>query len=518
MNLSDISILGWIAEKGIVSEKGEPLNFYDRPFLLDILTDLNPNICVVACAQVGKSVTFSIKVLHAVKKLRFNVIYTFPSDSDVREFVVSKMNKIIVANKHEFQGMDSDNVERKEIDDRFLFFKGTISKTAPISTTADLLVHDEVSRSDQQAIQTYKSRTKASEYKGRWLFSNPTTERDELDLNWQKSDKKEWVVDCQHCKTSQYLTFPENIDFEKKQFKCKFCGEHITDEDRRNGRWEAQAEGKVSGYHISHLMCPWISAEDIIADSEGDPQYFNNFVLGLPYSPGDLSVTKSTILDIWTPKDITTGDYYLGVDVGNIKHYVLMSSKGIVKIGRFTAWNDLEDLIAFYKPKSGVIDAMPDSTASKHFVEKYPWMKMSYFQENNANPQTIVWWGENDKKGIVYSHRDRILDRLLTDMIEAKFLVGLQPDKEFNLFIKHFETLRRVKVINNKGIERYIWESTTGEDHYVFALLYAYLAQMGFGDGAFIPETYEEDYQFIGRDNVVGDIGVVLSYKEKYAE
>lgn len=102
MELSQASILGWIAEKSIVNERGEALDFYDRPFLLDILSDWNPNLCVVACAQVGKSVTFSLKVLYAVKYLRFNTIYTFPTDSDVKEFVTSKMNKIIQSNYSEF--------------------------------------------------------------------------------------------------------------------------------------------------------------------------------------------------------------------------------------------------------------------------------------------------------------------------------------------------------------------------------------------------------------------------------
>jgi len=53
------SILQWITECGIVNEKGEAFDFHDRPFLLDILTDFAPNIAVTACAQVGKSVTFS---------------------------------------------------------------------------------------------------------------------------------------------------------------------------------------------------------------------------------------------------------------------------------------------------------------------------------------------------------------------------------------------------------------------------------------------------------------------------
>jgi len=496
------SILHWLTNENIVSEKGEPFDYYDRPFLLDVLTDFSPQIVCCACAQVGKSVVFSIKALFAIKYLHFNAIYTMSSDSDVSEFVASKFNKIVQANHHEFDGMKTDNVGVKELNNRFIFFKGTNSETAAISTTADLLIHDEISRSNQIAIETYKSRIKASQYKGRWMFSNPGTERDELDLQWNKSDQKEWTITCPHCNDEHFLSFPESIDLEKKCYICRACKQPIADDVRRQGKWVAQNPGsKISGYHISHLMCPWITPEEIIDDSQGDPAYFNNFVLGKPYSPGDLSVSKTTILDLWTPKDLNTGNIFLGVDVGNIKHYVIRSERGLIKIGRFSAWSELDDLIAYWKPKSGVIDAMPDNTAAKHYVEKYPWMQMSFFMENNNNPQTIVWWGENDKKGIVYSHRDRILDRMLTDMIEAKWSIGCETDAEFRLYIKHYETLRREKVVNNKGIERYVWGSTTGEDHYVFADLYSYLAMQGAGSGVFYNENPEKE-SIISADNI----------------
>ena len=172
-------------------------------------------------------------------------------------------------------------------------------------------------------------------------------------------------------------------------------------------------------------MCPWISAEDVISDSQGDPAYFNNFVLGKAYSPGDLSVTKTTILDLWTPRDLDMGPRFMGVDVGNIKHYIVRSPKGIIAAGRFTSDEELETLIDFWKPTAGVIDAMPNTFLANYIVNKYPQFRMSFFQENNNNPQTLVWWGDGDKKGIVYSHRDRILDQFLMGMIEAKWLIGL---------------------------------------------------------------------------------------------
>lgn len=505
------SILQWLTECGVVSEKGDPFNYHDRPFLVDILTDFTPQIALMACAQVGKSVTFSLKTLFAVKHLHLNVIYTMPTDTFVSEFVASKFDKIVQMNSHEFSDMRGDNVQRKELNDRFIFFDGTESKTAGISTTADVLVHDEISRSNQPKIHQYRSRTKASKYKGRWLFSNPGTERDELDLEHQKSDQKEWMITCPACKDRHDLTFPDSIDLEREIYVCKACKAPISDDVRRQGEW-VDKTGKVwdgtlnpyfrvSGWRISHLMCPDISVREIVEDSKGDPAYFNNFVLGKAYSPGDLSVSKTTILDLWTPKDLRTPNIYLGVDVGNIKHYVVRSDKGLLKVGRFTKDSELDDIIKYWKPTSGVIDAMPNTTLSKYIVETYPFMQMSYFMENSNNPQLLVWWGEGDKKGIVYSFRDRILDQFLTAMIEAKWLIGVESDEMFRLYIKHFETLRREKVVNNKGIERYVWASTTGEDHFVFADLYSYLAMLGSGAGIFYGDSNQDKPSILGADN-----------------
>lgn len=521
----DMSIIAWILKNNVVSEKQEPLDFKDRLFLLDILTDWSQDLVIKKCAQIGGSVSFNLKALFAMIKYRWNILYTFPTDSDVNEFVSSKTNKILSANPQVFAGMNTDNIERKELNERFIYFKGTVSKTAAIMTTADLLIHDEASRSDQSVLETMKSRLKGADVtkgsiKGRWLFSNPTTEKDAIDIAWNQSDKKEWTITCEHCQAEQVLKWPDNINIEEKHYQCQICKKKIDDNTRRMGKWVAQRPGaKTSGYHISLLMACWIQAEEIIKDSEGDQEYFYNFVLGEPYSPGDIRVSRSTILDNWTPKSLDTGKYYLGVDVGNIKHFALGSDKGLIQVGRFSKWSDLDDMMKKYKPTL-VIDAMPDNTMSKYYVETYHNSNMSFFQENKNNPKTIVWWGEGNRQGIVYSNRNRVLDQMIDEILNAKILFGLASDSEIKNYLKHWETLRRIKKVDNRGIESYEWDSTTGEDHYVFATLYWYLAVLSGGSGLYIPEALRgaETKQLIGRDNVVGDIGEALAQANNWPE
>lgn len=533
-NLEDYSILAWVVKNQIRSEKGEVLDFHDRLFLLDILTDWSQEIAWKKCSQVGGSIVFNIKVFFALLKLGWNIIYTMPSDSDVEAFVKAKTNPLIRANQKVLGKLNSDAIYLKEVGDRFLHMAGTISKTAAISRSSDLNIHDEASRSDQATMNTYRSRLTSSKFKGTWWFSNPTTEKDILDEKWLKSDQKEWHVTCLGCKEEQVLTWPESIDKARECYQCKSCKKELAREERRLGRWINRDgvpwDGKVaggyrtSGWHTSHMMMLDVSARDILEVSDGDQEYFYNFVLGEPYNPGDLRVSRGTILDNWTPKDLSLGKHwFLGVDVGNVKHYVLGTELGVVKVGRFSQWSDLDDMMKMYDPAL-VIDAMPDNTMSKYYVETYPRALMSYFQDNKSNPQQIVWWGvdtgsqmvERNKNGIVYSNRNRIIDKMIDEIILGRILFGLPSDRDLKDFLRHWETLRRIKETDARGIESYAWDSTTGEDHYVFATLYYYLARLSLGQGALFVSGPEEKKKLIDSANTVGDIGEIMSQANQW--
>jgi len=93
---------------------------------------------------------------------------------------------------------------------------------------------------------------------------------------------------------------------------------------------------------------------------------------------------------------------------------------------------------------------------------------------------------------------------MIDDMVQAKFLISVPSNKEFIDYIKHFETLRRVKETNAKGIERYVWQSTTNVDHYCFATMYYLIAVASLGNGVFLSDT-PKPYKIISDDNKVGD-------------
>lgn len=462
IDVTDASILAWIVGKKIRNEKGEVLDFSDRLFLLDILKDWGNEIVIKKCSQVGGSVIFNLKILFAALKFDWSIIYTFPSQDDAQEFVKSKTNKIISANRHVFGSLDSDSVEQKHIGNAEIFFKGLNSETSSIMTTAQLLVHDEASRSNQMAMTSMESRTKGVEKskRYRWMFSNPTTEKDIIAEKWEESDKKEWHVTCTVCNTEQPMKWPDNIEILKKIFQCASCKAVLSDEQRRKGKWKATNPDKtISGYHISHLICPWITAEEIIKDSEKDQEYFHNFVLGESYNPGDLRIDRGTIIDNWTPRDLKTGNWFLGVDVGNIKHYALGSERGIIKVGKFTDWDVLDKLMKTYDPVL-VIDAMPENTMSKHFVKNYRKAFMCYLNRDRKR-ESVVKWGEGEEKGIIHADRNRLMDQVIDELLNAKILYNVPSDGSFREYLDQCETLRRIKEVDSLGIERYCFVAGT---------------------------------------------------------
>lgn len=490
-----LSILGFIAENKLQNEKGDKLDFYDRPFLLDPLCDMSRFQAFKKAAQaIGMSVSMTVKTYYCAENEGWGFIHNFPTDGDASSFVKTKVNKILSANKV-FSGIDSNSIELKIFGDRPIHYQGTGSKSGAVSKTVDVIIEDEKDRSDQNFLKELESRTIDSSFKGRWSLSNPSVEGFGIDADWQISDKKEWLVTCA-AGHKHPMTWPDSVDVEKQQFICSECKIPLTDDQRRFGAWYVNGDPntpwtgkldpkyKISGWHMTLLFVPKISAAYIIEQwNEGkNIEYFHNFILGEPYSPGDTKIERHAILDNWTPKNIITGNYFLGVDVGNVKHFVLGSEKGIVQVGTFTEWHKLDELIMRYSPTT-VMDAMPENTMAHHYKDTYPNFFINHFTQDKEN-NSFIRWGEKDKKGLVFSDRSRLIDRFVAELLEGKILFSLPSDRDFRDYVKHCGDLRRVKDKNNMGIERYVWDSLTGEDHFLFASLYWWIAKQTFVSGA----------------------------------
>lgn len=473
----------WIKDNKIVGEKLNPIEFKNHRFLRDIYEDWTPIQVSRKASQVGFSTMEIIKTQYAANYKGWNIIYTLPTFSDVGQFVPSKVNPIIQNNPQLVKWTkDKDTIYQKQVGNRFIYYRGTFSKKpvrekmeagTGIMLTSDLNVHDESDRSDQVIMEQYESRLDASDYKGRWYFSNCTVPGTLTQRIWEKSDQKHWFIKCPRCNELQYLDYYKNVNHKRKIFICQKCKRMIDDETRRMGFWVKRfRDREISGYWINHLMCPWISAAELIeTEKKATKQYFLNFRLGLPYRGSDVTVDKELILKNILPGPNFKQNNIIGVDTGLTMHYVLGNKQGIFKTGKTNDWDDIEFLMKKYKALA-VFDALGDLTKPRKLRDKYRgrvWL--CYFKKDKDAPEFVKWVG---KEMAVYADRTKVIQRVVDEFVDGLLKFYEIKPEDLAEYIEHWETLYQVIVKDTLGIERRVWE-TEGNNHYLFATIYFFL-------------------------------------------
>lgn len=497
--------IAWILANDIKTERGISFDFERFSFMIDPYLDWTPLQGTRKCSQIGWSVMTNLKLFFAAKYgipgwdvPAANVIYTMPTDNDIKSFVPSKTNALIANNKpikdfltDEYGNRpDANSIERKKIGNSFVYFKGTKSQTAALAITSDLNIHDEADRSVKEIVDQYESRLGTSKYKGRWIFSNPSAPNMPADLMYQISDQKHWFIKCEHCGHWQYLDWKkltENefkkanhcyVDVKNKCYVCSKCANPISDDNRQRGKWVRKfSDRDISGYWVTHMMCSWISVREmLITEETKDKGYFMNFALGLPYVGSDVVVDGQTIVNNIVLDDIQwkPGEVAMGVDNGDEKHYVIGNEQGIFEIGKTKSWEEIEMLIRKYQPYT-IIDLNPYPNKPKELAKKYRHTWCSFYVNDRKNLD-IVTYGVRDKQHMVYPDRNKVIDELINVIFDGK-IKFLKSKSYWEEYIAHWETMyREDEEQTSLGIVRGIWKTSTGMDHYAHATVYFYLA------------------------------------------
>lgn len=527
--LQDRNIIAWILKNEIKNERGIPISFNDHAFMIDPYLDWTPEQASRKASQCGWSVMTNIKLFYAAKHgipghdvTEANVIYTLPSDADVNAFVPSKTNLLIANNpiirqyiKDDTKGAkDVDSIQRKQIGNSMVYFKGTRSKTAAIMLTADLRIHDESDRSDQTTIDQYESRVSSSRYKGNWTFSNPSAPNMPADLLFQASDQKYWFIRCEFCGKWQYLDWYKLSEYELFYnssnphcfvddtdsptfgcYVCGHCGRAITDDVRRRGQWINKKVSPISGYWVSQFMYPWISAKQLlVTEANKSKAYFMNFVRGLPYVGSDVVVDAQTIVQNLVLQDNyqwTRGHVAMGVDNGDVKHYVIGDETGIFEVGKTKDWAVIEEKIRKYEPIC-VIDLNPYPAKPRELAVKYRpvgssrWRVYCSFYIDESKNYELIDWGTDEKAHMVYPVRNMLFDELI-DYIATGNMKFYGHKTKFEEYIAHWETMYRADMLGTQKLTEALvpditkqvqgkWLSSTGMDHFAHATLYYYVA------------------------------------------
>lgn len=387
---------------------------------------------------------------------------------------------------------DKDSIKQKQLGKNSIFYLGSQTDRSAIMLSLDLLVGDEYDKSPQGTLETYDSRLQHSEYKWKWIFSNPTIPDFGVDRFWQLSDQKKWHI--KHGCGKIYVLDESCIDYTQEKFICPQCKTEITDENRRMGEWAATAQGKWSGYWIPLWINPMISAEEI-AEKKRDKsaEFFANFVAGLAYINSTNMLTQqileSNLLD---QANMQEGRIIIGVDTGHNIHYTLANKDGIFFHGYcpsvaemdfkpgYDPYDEIEKLLIKFPRSIIVADQGGDLIGIRKLQAKYPgrvWL--CWFTKPTKN-QEIIRWVDNEA-GVsvckVLVDRNRMIQSVVDEWKEQRFPVYGKLE-DWQPFFNHCLNIYRVKEIEGQDENdpqygyRWIWKRK-GPDHWMLSTVYA---------------------------------------------
>jgi predicted nucleic acid-binding Zn-ribbon protein len=507
----------------IVTPKGEKLDFYNHRYLLDIYNDVSPNIVVKKGAQIGVSTYAINKALWFADTHEVSIIYTMPTASDVSDFSKARMAPVIQASPYLQRAVDG-GIELKQIGNSFVYFRGAWSERQAISVDSDFNIHDEVDFSKPDIISMYRERMSHSKFKLFLALSTPTIPEFGIDYLFNRSDKKEWFVTCPNCGKKQILKYPDSIrgDTKEARYACVHCLATITDEARRNGEWRRTGDKDwgVSGYHISQLMAPWISATEILRKEEearirptaqlSGIKDFYNFVLGEAYGGENQPINRELLLSCVQNKyemEEKERNTIMGVDQGDKLHVVIFKKEkdNSLRLIHSGVYDNFEQALPNLMDKYGVTFCLIDALPNKHSARKFAMMYQAkvwlvYYNENQK--EFIKWYKDPESKEYrVVVNKMESLDRM-ADKFKNHSVVLPRLSQDLDLFMRHLCNWAKDKEEDSHGRVTWVYKKL-GADHLAMACNYAMLGIEKLSTG-FLREPKAEDIPLKDRPITAG--------------
>ena len=492
MDLSPQSIHYFLEKYDIRNEQGLPIEFHERAFLWDIYADMSDKQVVLKAPQIGLTTLMLIKSFWVAKYKVWDIIYTLPTSSDVVDMAGGKINRILAQNPIFMKWTsDKDSVEQKAVGEARIYYRGTFTNRQAMMVASKLNIHDEVDASDQKVLVHYETRQQANKENRTWYFSHPSVVGNGVDKQWKLSDMKEWFITCPHCKKEQFLEFPDNLDMKRQCYICKECKGELADDDRRKGRWiPLHKDRDVSGYHISQMMCSWITAKKILDDYKNkDAQYFQNMVLGLPYADAGNTVTWD-IIENSLREHKRKGRVIIGLDTGIDLRYVVGDKGGFITFGEVKSYEDFKRVMRQYPDCIVIADQGGDIIGIRSLQEEFPGrVFLCYFQQDRKSMQ-LIKWGEHEEFGKVIADRNRMIQLVVDEFNNRNYILNIK--KDWHPYYVHWSHIYRlVEEDKITKLPKYVWHRNDRDD-WVLATVYLRIGLDRFVD---------QDAEFLGGED-----------------
>jgi len=484
--------------------EGLPFRFDGHEYLRAIYDDTSPHVVVTKAAQVGGTTWAILRSLHACLT-GLNVIYFFPTRTDVLEFSKSRVSPLLADNPFLARAMtDTDTAGLKRIGDAHLYLRGMQSTVGMKSVPADMIVFDELDETEPQAKNLARERLGHSDYKRIIELSNPSLPDYGIDEAYQQSDQRHWLIKCGACGiwTSLEKEFPRKLGQEVRIIlprpngtfyrACPPCQAEL---DVDQGEWVADYPDRlIHGYRISQLFSSRVDPGEILKEYRTTrfPERFYNLKVGIPWADLERRLDVASVLSLCTTAEMlekSAEECVMGVDTGLDLHVVVLRPdqdseeiNHLVHLGVYHDFSDLDAVMDRFKVDRCVIDGLPETHATRDFAGRHRGqVYMSFFNEHQRGG--AAW----DQQGqIVAVNRTEALDASRAAVRKRQVILP-RPSPIVNLFAQHLAADAKILEEDEEtGAKKYRYVRT-GEDHFSLAFTYAWMAASdGTGPRAFL--------------------------------
>jgi hypothetical protein len=511
-------VVRYITDKTYLA--GDRYSFKDHEFQETILSDTSRVVNVQKCAQVGMSEAMARYVVGLCRIIPyFSAILTMPYSGDATKFVKTRINPII-NDSPDLAGAvnpDLDNTEIKEIGTSLFYARGTSGETAALSVPADLLVHDEIDRSDPHTIQQYQSRIKHSSWKLTRKFGTPTIDGVGIALEMASSLRKHHFCKCHHC-NHQFIpsyhtdvVIPgytgelrditrdniQRLNWRDAHLVCPKCGKtpSLAPEYRE---WVIENPGdmlEAIGYYVTPFSVPnVVPVPQIVLESTKFLWHeFCNQTLGETNSEAGEELTRDDITACkYTGGTLETASLHsMGIDMGITCH---------VTIGRLTLEGQMlvvhRERVPLTNFKQRYHELRAKYRVLVTVMDGYPYTDIVYeLQKVDANLYGAIYHNskkmeafaiakaeEDEDKGKlpitqVKIHRNQNFDTVMGLFKRRELVWAVGDENDAAIFEGHCLAMKRKKELDNHGEVVYTWHKPTdGQDHYMHSIGYLNVA------------------------------------------
>lgn len=503
----------------------KPYSFHEHEWQIDVMNDTAPHVYIRKATQVSASTVGVILVLAIAAKLKNTTsIYTMPSIGAAAKLVASRVDPFIKSSPRLNALVDRnvDSTSLKKISNSFVYFSGAANVQAAISVPARALFVDELAFSNPEVISTYTSRlghNKAGSEIVR-MWSSPLHPHSDISAYYEMGDQRVYMCFCMKCSTWVELDpleclvlpgfddditniMPSDLDqpgvrVEDAWVRCPSCHREITQENLclpTHRAWVPKAPSKdAHSYDVNCLCLPaYRTPEKIFNDLRvyRSTTRWIQYSIGLPRSNASEQILEHVVNSCFTVRPSSDSDRSIygasvGVDIGSLSHLVVGKRvNGVLEVFRMErvqqdGENKLKKTIVDrfnqYRAVSCCIDAAPDVSIVSSVQAELPYDSVvGAFFVRGKGKSALTIFELDEGKGVLKVARTRAFDMFVEEMNAGKIKLpaGLSFEEDVK---KHLQAIKRVINVDATGEESGVWVSSTNEDHWVFALLYLFLA------------------------------------------